>query len=187
MHNVPREEWRSSVIGMCFCIFLSLFALPVSPRLSWQGLWVVTQCPKLPLSSGTHRADKWYSQGGHGHRATRDGATTPVCSAQHKPRELLGLCSPGRANPWPSTVSGRSHVNKTTPVIFVLAMKELLASTGTHGKLNRDCPVWQPKCENLGTSSKHSSRIKGLNITYSVGMCSFRTTQLQRRFKMFFG
>lgn len=130
----------------------------MDPRLSWQ---CAVGCHSVPTAASQlrHSQSQSYSQGGCGHRATRDGTSSSS--------KLLGLCSPGQCKP--PTGKGRAHMNRTPPIMFMLAMRELLPSARTHWKLNRNPPVWQPKCENLGASFIHSylrSIIKELNIMY---------------------
>lgn len=69
-------------------------------------------------------------------------STSPESSWGSAPQDSANLCPP--------TGSGRGHMDRTTPVVFMLAVRELLASARTHWKWNKlSClaaSVWEPGC-----------------------------------------
>lgn len=189
MYNVPRKV--EDLLQSWLCVYP--YFCPYLPS-QWIPGWAdrAVGCHPVPYShlpalAPTELKMQPGRPRAQGHqRQDKSQSAVPNTS----PESSWGSALQDSSNPWPSTGNGRSHTNKATPVIFMLDMRDLLALARTRWKWNRNFPVWQPKCENLGTAFNHpylGSSIKGLSVSNSVWMCSFRTPELQRRFSVFCG
>lgn len=100
---------------------------------------LIPSCQFFP-SSGTHRAEA-RAREAMDTRPVDTGQQEPTSSGRHKPRQLLGPCSPGQCKPMAFYWQKSCH--RAIPVILLLGLREMLALVlaRTHWKLQRNCPV----------------------------------------------